>query len=263
MFFSRVSRRFSRDIKLFRLLENWRDAFKAEATRGPLRVARLRNGVVIRGPETIDLAFLFHEIWVEEIYRSPGFEIRGGETVVDIGANIGVFATYAATRAPGVKVLSFEPFPDNVFWLQKNVEESGLRNVSVTQKAVAGVLGSQCLRVDPSNWILHALASNGHEGEGLRVECTSLDEIMDANNIRRCDLLKLDCEGSEYEILRKCSPGTLSRIRRIVGEIHEAKHIDDSVDSLCSFLQSRSFRIDRAHPITGGGGFISAINTAL
>ncbi len=260
---ARIPERCRRDVRLIFMLENWREALAAELHRAPLEKVRLRNKVVLNGPDTVDLAFLFHEIWVREIYTPPGYEIRGGDSIIDIGANIGVFATFAATRAKGVKVYAYEPFPENVAWLQRNVEESGLTNVEIYPQAVAGFTGTRRLQTDSSNWIMHSLRNEDTKEEGLQVSCVSLDEVMNENGIERCDLLKLDCEGSEYEILQDCTPDTLRRVRRIVAEYHEGVHGAGTGRGLCRFLESRSFRIDRFEPVDAGCGYLSAFNTLV
>lgn len=258
----RTPARLSRDAWLIRHLKNWREALIAEWTRTPLNRVRLRNGVVLESPDTIDLAFLFQEIWLRGIYSPAGYEIGSGETVIDIGGNIGVFATFAATRAPGVKVFSYEPFPENVKWFRRNIENSGLTNVQVLQQAVSGETGVRYLQVNSNNWIVHSLFNEGHATPGLAVESISLDDIINRNEIRRCDLLKLDCEGSEYEILQRCAPETLKRVRRIVGEFHEGPHINGTGEHLCQFLKSYSFRIDNFERDDGSGVF-SAHNLAF
>lgn len=258
----RTPARLSRDAWLIRHVENWREALIAEWTRTPLNRVRMRNGVVIECPHTIDLAFLFYETWLRGFYSPAGYEIGPGETVIDIGANIGVFATFAATRAAGVKVFSYEPFPENVKWLRNNVNKSGLTNVQVFQQAVSGDTGLRYLQVNSANWIVHSLFGESTTTEpGLPIDSVSFDDIMNKERIDYCDLLKLDCEGSEYEILQRCTPDTLRRVRRIVGEFHEGPHIHGTGEDLCRFLVSRSFRIDNFE-VDDGGGLLSAYNLA-
>jgi FkbM family methyltransferase len=260
----RIPSRVRRDLWLFTKLENWREAWAAEWHRTPLHRVRLRNGVVLNGPETIELAFLFQETWLRQIYAPHGYEIEDGETVIDIGANIGIFAIYAATRARDVKVYAYEPFPENVKWLRNNLADSGVSNVQVNQKAVGAETGLRNLQVNSDDWIMHSLFGNGSEANsGLPVECVSFDDVMNQNGIEQCDLLKLDCEGSEYEILQRCAPETLRRVRRIVGEYHQGAGIEGTGQELCHFLESRSFRIDHFESHDVGCGVLCARNMAF
>lgn len=259
---ARIPERCRRDLRLILMLQNWREALAAEWNHAPLSQVRLRNNVVLSGPQTIDLAFLFHEIWVSRVYTPPGYEIEDGSVVIDVGANIGVFAAYAATRAQGVKVYAYEPFPENVAWLKRNIEESGLAmNVQIHQQAVAGLSGTRFLQSDPEHWIMHSLTKESNGSEGLQVNCITLDEIFSKEAIERCDLLKLDCEGSEYEILWNCSADTLNRVRRIVAEFHEGPGRAGTGRELRNFLETRSFRVDSFHQDINCG-YLSAYNEA-
>jgi FkbM family methyltransferase len=260
----RIPARCRRDAWLFSKLENWREALAAEWHRTPLHRVRLRNGIVLEGPETIELAFLFQETWLRRIYSPPGYEIGPGEIVIDIGANIGVFATYAATRAPDVRVYAYEPFPGNVEWLRHNIRESGLTNVQVYPKAVGAETGTRYLQVNADDWIMHTFFGGQDKASaGIPVECISFDDLMAAEGIEHCDLLKLDCEGSEYEILQRCAPATLRRVRRIVGEYHEGPTIAGTGAELCRFLESHSFRVERfERDDVEGCNLVCARNTA-
>jgi len=261
---TRIPQRVWRDLRLVKLLSNWREALSAELSGGSLKRLELRNGVVLNAPAALDLNFLFQEIWLRGIYSPPGFEIRPGDVVIDVGANVGVFAAFAATRAPGVKVYAYEPFPGNIEWLQRNMNESKLSNVNIRAQAMAGAQGERVLHVNPESWIVHSLVrEDGGDGkQDISVKCLSLDEALDAEGIAHCDLLKLDCEGSEYEILQGCSPAALRRVRRIVGEYHDGAELGTG-ESLCRFLESHAFRIDRFEPLDAGCGVLCATNTSV
>jgi FkbM family methyltransferase len=199
---------------------------------------------VLQGEQPDLLQWLFQEIWVDQAHSPPGYEIQRGDTVIDVGANIGAFTLFAAMRAPDVKVYSFEPFANNFALLRKNVEDSGLSNVQVFKQAVAGSSGPRPLYIEPANCMFHSLlcddAVDGSKRRHELVECTTLDEIFAAHRIECCHLLKLDCEGAELEILENCSPETLKHVRRIVGESHR----DYKLDDLRQFLESHSFHVD-------------------
>lgn len=258
MIFSRLARipkRVADDLKIVRLAKNWREILAVKLTQEPLRYIILRNGVVLRSPEQVSLNFLFHEIWVDEVYAPPGYEINDGDVVVDIGANIGVFAMYAATRAKGVDVWSFEPFPKNAEYFRENLRSSNLNNIHLYQVAVGGSEGRRVLHVDNA-WILHSLTEEGSDEDGLEVECITLDRLF--GKIEVCDLLKMDCEGSEYEILYSAADETISKIRRIVCEFNNADSEVRNGIALREFLISKGFSIDPSGPLDGESGFLCA-----
>src|SRR6185369_8046225 len=102
----RIPQRITEDMAICRLARNWPEVLSAKLGRRPIERLILRNGVSLASPPQVDLNFLFHEIWIDKIYSPPGFDVHDGDTVVDIGGNIGVFALFAASRATSVAVHS-------------------------------------------------------------------------------------------------------------------------------------------------------------
>ena len=257
---SRIPKRLLDDLKIIWIAQNWREILRAKINRKPLSLIRLRNGVVLRSPGQVSLDFLFHEIWIDEVYAPPGYEIKNGDTVVDIGANIGVFATYAATSASGVKVKSYEPFPKNAEYFRVNLDASKLENVEFHQTAVADSEGVRTLHLDDA-WILHSLTEKGSSENGMDVDCTTLDKVFE--DIDSCGLLKLDCEGSEYEVLYSASDSTVSKISRIVCEFNNVDDDRKNGAALRDFLLTKGFEIDPSGPLDGESGFICARKNAI
>jgi FkbM family methyltransferase len=240
-----VRRAFQDSVKSHKLLVNWPAVVGARVLRKP-KPDRLqfRNGVVLTGPKPDVLNWLYYEVWTNQTYTPSGYEIQSGDTVIDVGANIGLFTAFAASSASDVKVYSFEPFASNFAWLRKNVEDSGLTNVRVFQQAVAGSPGQKPFFIDPENCMFHSLVCDqsfdGQKRTHEMVTCTTLDEIFKENRIKCCHLLKLDCEGAEFEILASSSPESLNRVRKVVGECHA----NYTAESLCRLLESHAFRVD-------------------
>lgn len=252
---SRIPKRIQHDLKIIGLAKNWKDILFSKISHKPLLSVRLRNGVVIDSPEEGDLNFLFHEIWLDELYAPTGYEIKSNDIVFDIGGNIGVFALYAATKASDVKVISFEPFPQNAAFFESNLNNSQLKNVTLFNQAVAGKSIKRVLNVNES-WIKHSLSEENIESKGINVDCISLNQVFE--KFTHCDLLKLDCEGSEYEILYSSSPQTLKKIRKIVIEFHNLDNENKNGNSLRLFLEENNYKVDAFHPLDINSGFICA-----
>jgi FkbM family methyltransferase len=159
-----------------------------------------------------------------------------------------------------VRVLAYEPYPESAACLKANLQESVLSNVTVYPHAVAATPGSRDMIITPSNWAVNALAGPGACPGRLAVDCVSLEGLMESNGVSHCDLLKLDCEGAEYEILKSAPASTLRRIRRLAAEYHEDPHLGHSGRELCDFLESAAFRIDRFEPLDVGCGILCATN---
>jgi len=251
----RIPKRITEDMAIWRLARNWREVLSAKFGRRPIGKLILRNGVSLSSPPQVDLNFLFHEIWIDKIYSPPGFDVHDGDTVIDIGGNIGVFALYAASNARSVVVHSYEPFPSNAKAFSENLEASDVGDVAVHQLGVAGTSGRRSLTVSDS-WVTHSLSSANENGGGIEIETTTLDEIM--HEVGRCDLLKIDCEGSEYEIFRAASPETFSKINKIVCEYHNRP--DGSGDELRSLFEQHGFEIKEFRALDEETGLICARN---
>ncbi len=254
---NRIPKRFYQDFRIMRLVSNWQEVLSAKLARKSVNLIKFRNGASIESPSQIDLQFLFHEVWVDEIYTPRGYEIKDGDTILDIGANIGVFAVYAATVAENTQVLAFEPFPENIEFLQKNIKNSKLQNVKIYPQAVAKSVEERVLAVSDS-WIKHSLNKAENSESGLRVQTTTFDRIM--SEIDQCDLLKIDCEGSEYEIFYSASPESLKRVRKIVGEYHQRDENSMNGEALCKFLKENGFTITSFIPFEGDSGSFCAVN---
>src|SRR5262245_51828356 len=101
-----------RGLRYARRYRNWRELAGARARREKPRRAVLRDGTTFEAPEGTNVMRVVTPVFHKHVYTPPGLELRPEDTVVDIGANIGAFAVYAAQRTRG-RVLAIEPHPDN------------------------------------------------------------------------------------------------------------------------------------------------------
>ena len=191
-----------------------------------------------------DLLPMFEEVWVDGVYLPPRWEPGPSPVVVDVGANVGVFAIWAATRLQASRVLAIEPSAATARCLTANVERNRLGEVEVLRLALGGQSGSRELHARGMPSMSTLFRSDPYGGEFLReserVQVVTLDEIFERCKVTQCDLLKLDCEGSEYEILFNASPATLARIHYIAGEYHLGMN-EYGVADLRAFLESSGF----------------------
>jgi FkbM family methyltransferase len=181
-------------------------------------------------PGTFD-ADIVHEVvstyqipsLVEELRRKPTV------TIFDVGAHIGAFSAIIATLLPRAVVHAFEPAPDNFAVLQENIRHAGLEpRVRATHAAIGGKAGffaTSDIGRSPD-----ARNTGGHSVTGAQVyDSVPSDGRASAGMIPfgvlldqagHVDLAKIDCEGSEFEILYSLTPEQLARIDAMVGEIH-------------------------------------------
>jgi len=152
-------------------------------------------------------------------YTPEHFIIYPNDTVIDIGGHIGSFSVYAAREAPQGKVLTFEPDPNNFALLQKNITLNNTKNISIHNIAISGSHGNLPFYHNAFNNAESGLFGN-QTGPSLLVPSITLDDIFSNYTISKCDFLKIDCEGAEYDILFKASPRSLGNITRIAMECH-------------------------------------------
>ncbi|TRZ92793.1 MAG: FkbM family methyltransferase [Dehalococcoidia bacterium] len=120
--------------------------------------------------------------------------VKEGDTVIDIGANIGYFTVLLANLVgPEGKVYAFEPDPRNFHLLQRTVERNGWSHVTIEQKAVSNKVGEFLLYQSPS-WAGSALTPCDHVSV-VKVQVITLDEFLsDEHNV---SFVKMDMDGSE------------------------------------------------------------------
>ena len=191
--------------------------FKGEK---PGRV-HLRNGILMEAPEGENLIEMIDEIFRMGAYTPSDLPIEPDDIVVDIGANVGVFAVYAARKTENT-VFAFEPSPVNAEFLRKNTEINGFHNIAIHNLAVSDRSGTErfvLARIGGGH-----LLSNSAEGElrdHVEVSTTTLEQIIRDNSLEQIDFLKLDCEGIEGRILQSTPKDQLRGIRKIAMEFHD------------------------------------------
>ena len=133
--------------------------------------------------------------------------VRPGDTCIDVGANFGYFSVLlGGIVGPKAKVHSFEANPHLRPLLRRSVKANALRNVvKVYDAALGAAQGTAMLSFKMGDFVggsLHTskgrLAAGDLEQVGVRVE--TLDSF--AIDVPARLFMKMDCEGSEYDVLR-------------------------------------------------------------
>src|SRR5256885_13682279 len=106
----------------------------------------------------------------------------------------------------------------------ENIRRNGLQTVIVPHHYAVTSKSDEVVAIpkgaSPQNRIAYGPAS-GDEYES--VQTISVDDIVQREGIACVHLLKMDCEGSEYDILAGISNATFSKIRRIIVEYHDGR----------------------------------------
>jgi FkbM family methyltransferase len=146
---------------------------------------------------------LYSIVGQEDYEREPGFELSPGQVVIDLGANLGVFATRAARRVgPAGRVVAVEPHPDNFRRLQANGRRNGLTWLDCVQAAAGDADGEATLFVHERG-INHSLVRGA--GASVPVRVRTVDGLVRELGLSRVDFLKIDIEGAVPAALRGAS----------------------------------------------------------
>jgi hypothetical protein len=120
--------------------------------------------------------------------------------------------------------------------------------------AVSNLPGDITLRFSEDDITTSAsLLSNATGTHEEVVKCTTLEDIMRENKLRKIDLLKMDCEGAEYNILYNTTPELYAKINCIALETHAGSGEKENHDALLAFLKSAGYQTK-----TSNGNFIWA-----
>jgi FkbM family methyltransferase len=159
------------------------------------------------------------------------------DVVIDVGAHVGMFAIPLIKRFPFLTIHAFEPLLINYQNLIRNIElNSVTRGIELYRIAITK---------DGRDVEVAAKKENTGSGSILfKKFCTinntapsiTLAEFLDANNISRIKLLKLDCEGAELEIVMH-SDSALQRVEFLAVEVHKTKFEKIGID--CSEVVER------------------------
>ncbi len=236
VFRSRVINSFNFLIHAPSTYENWLYMIWSRFTSKP-GVLKLRNGLKFHirpkmsDRTTINEMFIMNPYGLNELVH-----LKPTDCVVDIGANVGAFTVMAAAQTTSGKVIAVEPVPGNFQMLSQNVAINGLKNVSLMQKAAGGSEGEIEIYSAGSQSSLYW----GKNSTKEKVRLVTLAGILAENGIGKIDLLKMDCEGAEFDVLFQSSDETLKKVNSIVMEFHNVS-AQKHVSHLKDFLNKKGF----------------------
>jgi FkbM family methyltransferase len=213
----------------------------------PLKTLHVAGCTIQVRRQTADEHFV-REVFVQREYTRPGYEINQADVVVDVGGNIGSFALFAATWAPAGKVVALEPVAENFDLLTRNIRANNLTNVFAEPCALMAEPGSVVMHLSSVGTGSHSTIAElaGPSVTSRTVAATCLEDVFQRHGIQRCQFLKLDCEGAEFEIVRLLAPSLATRIDKIVAEYHTRPQSPkrSQADQLVADLVRLGFTID-------------------
>jgi amino acid adenylation domain-containing protein/FkbM family methyltransferase len=237
-------------------------------------VLDLPDGITVFALNRSETDFMAGEIFADETYLRGGVVLPDEAVIVDVGANVGLFAVWAAGVCASPTIHSVEPMPPAVAVLRHNraLHDVAGEVVPVALGATeatatfayypyASVLsGRHPDQADESrvvkSFLVEQVRSQGVDldedvldellAERLRTvpyECRvrRLSDVLADLGVDRVDLLKIDVEKSEQEVLAGLDDADFARIAQIVVEVHD-RH--GSLAAVTGLLAGHGYRVE-------------------
>lgn len=221
-------------------LSNGAEVWKAHRAGSAVPPLRFRNGLVLFHGAGDAPVFLFFEIFANACYRRQFTVQQPGDTIVDIGANIGAFTLDCAARFPSVRIEAYEPNPRAFRFLQENIAANRLENrVRAYAEAVGRIPGVLDLWGSGGS-IIATGYPHASEATGPSAKCAMVDlrtVVARAGGTAR--VVKIDAEGAEADIVEG-GRDTVRAVAQFVGEYHEDR-VPDVVSRCRSTFEQSGF----------------------
>lgn len=196
----------------------------------------------------------FHE-WTT--WRYLQLFLKPEMVMFDIGSNQGEYALFAAKRLQKGKVYAFEPLPEMVAQINRNLQLNGFNNVEVMPVGLAEADGTaEIFDSGAANEGLATLYQSNDRNASLgKIVLKQGDAVVTSLNLSRLDILKIDVEGAEFTVLKGLEQ-TLLRYKPVL--IIEMSSVTFEAagytpEDLISWLTTRGYSMNR---ITKSGGLI-------
>jgi FkbM family methyltransferase len=198
----------------------------------------------------VEARFLYEEIYQAGAYAD--IPLPPKPYVVDVGANIGMFAIYLKSLHPDAVVLAFEPAPASAALLRRNIELHGLSDITVEPVALGAVAErdvpftyyplipgnstrypeiKELQKANMAKTLAVKVVERMHRAEQLTTDVERLSSYLQAG--RPVDLLKIDAEGAEVDVLRGIDAEHWPLVQQVVLEVQD---LDDRLDAVRDLL---------------------------
>lgn len=163
--------------------------------------------------------------------------------IIDIGANVGYAALCFFRIFPKASIHSFEPMPFLQSVLYKYQQEYNNYHWNIHPYGLwkeEGTLQLFTTSTDDFTSVSGVMKFPDADKK-FNVPVSTLPKFILENNIETIDLLKLDCEGAEYEILFSLSDADYKKVKRIAMETHVTENY--KTENMVEFLKTKGYKI--------------------
>ena len=188
--------------------------------------------------------------WFEaemELWRT---QIRPDMTVIDVGANVGVYTFSAAQRVGETgKVIAIEPFKACVNCLQETSRINQLPWVKIYEAAASDHCGSAKLSLHNASELNEVISDNSPSSDSantVTIQCLTLDSLIETENLTRVDWLKIDAEGHEIKVLQGAERLLTEFKPNIIYENIAGAH--GSNGAIMEYIQAKGYQVYSYRP---------------
>jgi FkbM family methyltransferase len=258
----------SKKLKL-ELTRGWNFPLKERLTQLLIPARNVKDEPFFKGVSFTDFGMLIHidtSNYIEyKVFAEGSYEketrllmlnfLAQGDTVLDVGANIGVHAIPLAQKiGTSGKLFAFEPVPFVQHKLKKNIELNQVKNIEIIPHALSNeeIEISTNFGADTNNFGTFSLADTDQGGQ-LKISTLIGDKFVDNNNINHIKLIKIDVEGFEYKVLSGLKNTILNQKPVLFFEfdsnyIHRAdSSANDFNDLLFDVFKYKVFKINKSN----------------
>ena len=141
--------------------------------------------------------------------------------------------------------------------IEENISANKLSNITLEQIAISNTNSYSEFYISNTHSGCHSLFKRDDLGEKISVKTMTLENYCEVNKIGKINLLKLDCEGAEYDIFNSLSESFLkNNIEKISMEYHDVIN-EHKHEEIVNLLKNNNFRVEI------NNGYIYAINKNL
>lgn len=182
--------------------------------------------------------YSFKEIFICDIYQFKTNSLA--PIIIDAGSNIGLSVIYFKLLYPNAKITTFEPDFENFKYLELNTK--ALANITLHQKALSNEVGEKLFyRNLLSGNLQGSFVKNDNSNSNIILETDILSSYI--NN--EVDLLKIDVEGSEFQVVSELINRSKQKyIKSVIVEYHQIKteNSDLELQNFIDLFENNSFQ---------------------
>lgn len=228
-------------------IKNWLSLIIQGRRINELRLARLEKANLLFRMGTGDLSLMV-EVLVFGNYHKH-FPFNKTVKIVDIGAHNGYFSIWSAVNVNNQsEIFAYEPVPANYEIALSNIKNNNISNIKLYNKGISGRREELTLYFNEKHTGGHSiykervLKCNVKTISEIGIECITLEDIFNENEINNCDFCKMDCEGAEFDILLNAPENILQKVNLFSIEFHEFG--GHKVDELVNLFEENNFRVE-------------------